>query len=420
MALSLQTQIPNPKSNLNSQTKVVGGYDVHGTTTAVSIARALKIPLEDLLIKYPDTSPELLPKFLYSLNLYGSEVFIVDIAINVKNPSDFINTIKVVADNNALTFFDHHETNYKFLSMLPRNVRFLQFNNSGAMAKAISETFNIRDDWELMLVGVIGDRDDAIKELISTESLEFNKLYNIANILDVLVRQNLTGTIEGLYHDGIRYVEKLMGSVNYPPVQIADQLIANNKVTRYGNIIVADVVNLQSTMTQWLWKTYDELLRRFQADYLVGIAKVLDRQINTYVDTVFVVRYWLSESPPPKQLIADIISGRKVIGHDTAFSVSATSPQDAQKLAQDIVNKLQEGFSVTASYIPAKDVARSLQHDFRAILEKQTEILQTLTQILDEQRKNYEKYLDLKERQVTGMEKLLQSDSDKKRTVGVD
>jgi len=421
MALSLQTQIPNPKSNLNSQTKVVGGYDVHGVTTSVSIARALGIPLEDLIIKFPDTSPELLPKLLYSLNLFNEKVYIIDIAINVKNPNEFINTIKVVADNNMLVFLDHHETNYKYLHLIPQNIRFLQFNSASTMAKAIAESFNIKDDMEMLIVGIIGDRDESIRELISVESIEFNRLYNIANTLDILVRKNLQATVEGLYREGLNYVEKLMNVEAYPPSQIADQLVSMNKVTKYDNILVVDVTNLQQAMTQWLWKTYDELLRRYNADYLIGIAKVLDRQINQYVDAVFVVQYWLSELTTPKQLLSNLIANRKVIGHDRAFSISASSPQDAQKLAMDVLNVLQSSYSVTASYIPASTVAKAIQHDFRAILEKQTEILQTLTQILDEQRKNYEKYLELKERQVAGVEKLLQSsNTNNNRTIGAD
>ena len=305
--------------------------------------------------------------------------------------------------------------------MLPRNVRFLQFNNSGVMAKAIAETFNIKSDWELMLVGVIGDRDESIKQLVDIESMEFNRLYNLANTMDVLVRQSLSDTIRGLYTEGLQYLEGLAGSIKYPPYDITDQLIKDNKITKRDNILFADVTNLQPSMTQWLWKTFDELLRRFNADYLVAVSKVLDRQIGQMVDVVFVVRYWLSELQPPRQLTANVISNRKVIGHDTAFSVSATSPEDAKRLAEDIINALQSSYSITASYIPTSSVARALQHDFRSIMEKQNEILNKLAEILQVQTENYKKYLELKEKQVSGIERLLSStNTNRDRAVGTD
>jgi len=421
MALQVQTQIPNPNLNQFSKRLVVGGYDTHGTATSTAIAKSLNIPLEDLIVRFPDTSPENLPKLLYAMNLFNAEVYVVDIAINLKDPMNYINTIKIIADNNNVTFIDHHESNLKFLSILPRNLRFLQFPTAGAMAKSVAEMFGITNDWELLLIGVIGDRDESVKELIDIESMDFNRLYNLANVMDVLVRKSVPDTIKGLYLEGLHYLEKQATVVDYPPYSIVNQLVRDNKITKLDNILFADVTNLQPNMSQWLWKTFDEALRRFNADYLVAVAKVLDRQINRLVDVVFVVRYWLSELQQPKALVSSIIGNRRVIGHDTAFSISATSEEDAKKLAQDVISALQSSYSVTASYIPASTVAKAIQHDFRAILEKQTEILQTLKDILDEQRKNYEKYLELKERQVAGVEKLLQSsNTNNTRTLGAD
>ena len=389
---------------------IVGGYDTHGTSTSVVIGRSQKIPLDNILVRFPDTSPENLPKFLYTQNLFNDEIYVVDIGINIKNPSEFIDTMKIIADNNVLTFIDHHETNYQYLSLMPKGIRFLQFPSASSMAKAVADMFNAKQDWDLLVVGSIGDRDSSIKEITDVGSMYFERLYRLANIMDVLVRKNVGETIKGLYQDGIEYLERQADNVKYPPSELADIFASEGKITRYGNIVVVDATNIQQNMASWLWKTFDEILRRHGADYLIAPAKVLDRQLNRYVDVVFVIKYWLSDMAPAKQLIPDIINNRRVIGHDDAFSISASSPQDAQELAKAILDRLQENYSVTASYIPTGNVARALQEDFRRILNRQTEVLQKITEILELQQQNYAKYNELKEEQIQMLKRVTNAD----------
>ena len=391
-----------------SKKLIVGGYDAHGSSTAVAVARSQNIPLSDVLIKFPDTSPENLPKLLYSMNLYNTEIFAIDIPINVKNPNEFINTVKVIADNNALTFIDHHESNLKYISILPKNVRFLQFPSASSMAKAIEEMFDAKRDFELLMIGVIGDRDGTIKELIDIESPEFNRLYSLSNTYDVLIRQNLGQAISGVYQNGISYIQSSMSTIQYPPSQLANQL--KDKITKHDNILYVDATAIPQSMSMWIWKTFDEILRREHADYLVAPARVLDRQLNTFVDVVFVVKFWLSDLQPPKQLLTSVIGNRRTIGHDSAFSISASNPQDARDLAEQVINALQNSFSVSASYIPAGDVARALHHDFRSIMEQQTQILQKLTEILELQQQNYAKYNELKEEQIQMLKRVTNAD----------
>jgi len=408
MSLQNQTQILSQAIN-QTNTLVVGGFDVHGSSTATVIARALKIPFENLVAKYPDTSPELLPKFLYSQNLFGKQIFVVDIGVNVKNPNDFINTMKIISDNNTITFIDHHETNYPFLPMLPTNIRFLQFSSATTMAKAVAEMFGARADWDLLLVGAIGDRDSNIREAVDVDSMYFEKLYKLANVMDVLVRKNLPETLRGVYMEGASYLEKQADNIKYQPNEIANELINSKKVAINGKILLVDATEIPQNMSMWIWKTFDELLRRYNADYLVAPARVLDRQLNQLVNVVFVVKFWLSEMASPKQLIAQI-GNRKVIGHDTAFSISATSQQDAQQLANDIINSLAENYSITASYIPTSNVAKALQNDFRRIMDRQTEILQKLAEILQLQQENYAKYNQLKEEQINMLRRVTNTD----------
>ena len=383
---------------------VIGGYDAHGSSTAATIARALNIPVEDLIVKFPDTSPENLPKLLYALSLYNAEITIVDIAINVKDPNGFLKTLELTANNNNVTMIDHHESNTRFLPLIPKGVRFLQLMTAADMAKTIRDMYQVKEnDYQLLLIGVIGDRDPNIRELISIESNEFQRLYSIANTYDVLIRQNVQTAVRGIYSEGVSYVERQMGSVQYPPAQIADQLMQN--VKRFDNTIYVEFVPQQNT-SMWIWKIFDELLRRTGADYLVSVSKVLDRQINQLVDVVFIVKYWLSQAPSPKPLLQNIIYNRRTIGHDDGFSITATSVEDARQLAQQIISALQSNFSSSVSLIPSQQVASALQSDFRKIMESQNQILSTLTEILQEMRDMYKKYLELKDEQVSMLRRM--------------
>ena len=375
---------------------LVGGFDGHGSSSTVARARELKISLSNVIVKYPDTSPEGTPKLLYSMSLYNAKIELIDIAINVKNPIEWQRLMNIIAQNNEVVIYDHHESNLRLLQYVPNNVKLVQFDNTVKMAQALVQS---EDNLSIAYIGSFTDRDPAIASVIPPESREFNEYYTLANVYDVLIRQNLQQSVTGLYSEGLEYLRRMATQVEYPPAKLARQVA----VQRRDNIIFADV--LGTNLGQWVWKTIDYLLWQSSADYAVIATKVLDRQINAEVPVVFVVKYWLSSAQNPLPIVRSIIGNRKVIGHEEAFSVSATSEQDALQLAEQIVSALESQYSSTATAIGTSTVAKAVQSDFQKILAR-------LTEILDEQRKMYQEYLELKRQQV---ELLKQSSEEQRR-----
>lgn len=365
-------------------TYVVGGFDGHGSTLSVARAREKNVSFSNLIIKYPDTSPENMPKLLYSMNMTGEDVEIVDIGINVKNPSEWQRIMDIVAENNQIIIYDHHETNLKLLQYLPKNIKLVQFSNTIEMLDALIQDEGNR---QIGLIGSFTDRDPEIKKILSPESREFVEYYQIANAYDVAIRNNLSQTIKNVYEQGFSYLQKLPSLVEYPPEQLSKQI----QVRKIDNIIIADAMSVD--LKVWTWKVLDYLMYTNGVDYGIMTASVLDRQLNQKIPVLFVARYWLADVPNPMPILKNVLAKRRMIGHEEAFSISLASEREADQLINEIVNALQSQYSSSSLLLNSLSVAKSVQSDFNKILNK-------LTEILDEQRKMYQDYLELKRQQV--------------------
>ena len=101
----------------------------------------------------------------------------------------------------------------------------------------------------------------------------------------------------------------------------------------------------------------------------------------------------------------EVAGGRTVVGNPGARSILARSPEDADMLVQQVVQRLNELIQVraytprTAHLINERTVAEAVIEDFRMIA-------QTLTEILRQMQQMYKQYLDLKKRQVEILESL--------------
>ena len=104
------------------------------------------------------------------------------------------------------------------------------------------------------------------------------------------------------------------------------------------------------------------------------------------------------------EVVQEVAAGRSVVGNPGARSILARSPEDAELLVQELVQKLNERIEReaytprTARFINERDVAIAIHEDFRAILEK-------LSEILEEQKRMYREYLELKRKQVELLER---------------
>jgi len=380
---------------------IIAHFDGHGVSTAAARARSLKVPAEKVYSKYPTTSPEQLPNYIdtYFPTLIQHDVEVIDIPVNLKNPRQYIDAINRLAQNTTVTLYDHHATDRQYLNDIL--ARTIYFSDAVAMAEALANSDNI----ELAMIGVVADRDPSINRVLSQYEIE-NRYLLLANKLDVIVRRDAEIAVKRLISepDPVRYIE--ITDAQYPPYALVRQV----EIIRKGSYaVMVDLTKLpREQITQWSWKTLEQIAQSVRVDYVVAIAESFDRQTNQYVPTVQVIKYWLSRLPSPRKSTETIL-GRTTIGHDDAFSVRATDITDARNVAETIFNNLENvPASKMTRLINESTVAESIRNDFNTILS-------LLTRILQQQSEMYREYLELKKRQVELLERVSQQPQQQQR-----
>jgi hypothetical protein len=364
---------------------IIGHFDGHGVATAASRARTIGAPAERVYSKFPVTGPEQLPNYIdtYFPTLLQHDVEIIDIPVNLRNPKQYIDAINRLATNTPVTLYDHHKTDYQFATQILG--RMIVFGSGIEMAEVLSDERNRM----LAYVGVTADRDSSIITRVSRDEVE-RELLPLANRLDVLVRQDAEATVKALV-SAVDPLEYIRGSnAQYPP----ESLVRQVGVVRRGlNTILVDLTTVPAQqISAWSWKTMEQVALSYNTDYVVAVAESFDRQTNSYVPTVLVIKYWLSDKPSPRPQLQPVL-GRTTVGHDDAFSVRALDKNDAIQLADRTFNELELLTPRTTHLINERVVASAVRTDFATILTK-------LTQILESQSKMYQEYLELKKQQV--------------------
>jgi hypothetical protein len=369
---------------------IIAHFDAHGVATASARARSLSIPADKVYAKYPTTGPEQLPNYIDTFfpTLVNHDVEIIDIPVNVRNPKQYIDTINRLAQNTSVTIFDHHKTDYQFVTQM--NAKVVIFGSGVEMAEALSNEQNI----SLAYIGVVADRDSSIlsrfiRDVVNAELLP------LANKLDMLVRQDADVALKNLItaSNPVEYLRSV--NVQYPPEALAKQV----SIVRRGlNTVLIDMTTVPAQqISAWSWKTMEQVAITNRADYVVAVAEAFDRQVNTYVPVVQVIKYWLSDRPSPRPQLQPIL-GRTTVGHDDAFSVRALDKNDALQLAQKMFEELEVLTPRVTHLISDQFLASSIKSDYNAILQK-------LSQILELQTKMYSEYLELKKKQVELLER---------------
>jgi hypothetical protein len=267
------------------------------------------------------------------------------------------------------------------------------FGTGVEMAEALVNQQNI----QLAYIGVVADRDSSILSRMSREEVE-RDLLPLANRLDVLVRQDAEAVTKALVSaaDPIEYIRS--SNVQYPPDQLSRQVA----ILRRGlNTVLVDMSALTQQQVGWSWKVMEQVAIQYNSDYVIAISQALDRQTNTMVPVVQVIRYWLSQRPSPRPQVSQPLYGRTTIGHDDAFSVRALDLNDARQLAQRIFEELELLTPRVTHLINESRVAEAIRADFATIMQR-------LTQILELQTRMYQEYLELKKRQVQLLEQATQ------------
>jgi len=384
---------------------IIAHFDGHGVATATSRARSLGIDASRVYSKYPVTGPEQLPNYIdaYFPTLISYDIEVIDIPVNLRDPRTFINAINRLATNTTVVLFDHHKTDVQFATQI--QARLVIFSNAVEMADALANESNR----ELAYIGVVSDRDSSILLRMSREEIE-RELLPLANRLDVLVRRDAESVLKTLVveADPITYIRNV--DAQYPPEQLARQV---QVIKRGLNTILVDLTVVPSQqISAWSWKTMEQVALNYSADYVVAVAESLDRQTNSYVPTVMVIKYWLSSRPSPRPQLQPIL-GRTTIGHDDAFSVRALDRNDALQLAQKMFDELEMLSPRTVHLVNESRVAEAIRADFNTIIQR-------LTQILELQTRMYQEYLELKRRQVQLLEQAAQQPQQQQQRVRYD
>jgi hypothetical protein len=384
---------------------IIGHFDAHGVSTSAARARSIGVDASRVYAKFPVTGPEQLPNYIdtYFPTLINHDVEIVDIPVNLRDPRSYISAINRLAGNTTVTLYDHHKTDYQFATQIL--ARMIVFGSGVEMAEALANQQNL----QLAYIGVVADRDSSILTRVSREEVE-RELLPLANRLDVLVRQYAEVILKTLVNepDPITYIRS--ANVQYPPESLAMQV----QVIRRGlNTVLVDLTAIPAQqISAWSWKVMEQVALNNAVDYVVAVAESFDRQTNTYVPTVLVIKYWLSNRPSPRPQLQPIL-GRTTIGHDDAFSVRALDRNDALQLAQRMFEELEMLSPRTVRLINESRVAEAIRSDFNTIL-------QLLTRILQQQTEMYREYLELKRRQVQLLEQTTQQSQQQSQRIRYD
>jgi hypothetical protein len=383
--VSVTQTLPIPSQISSGRQKyVIGHFDAHGTSTVAAYARSNNVPVDNVYVKFPDTGPERITDFIDTFfpTLVKYDVVMIDIPVNLKNPRAWVDAVNRLAMNTSVTIYDHHETDVQFIPQLI--ARMVVFPNATRMAEVLSDENNRT----LAYIGVIADRDSSILSTMSRDEVE--RLMSLANVLDVLVRQDVQ-TVRNLITtaDPIQWLRAQAVSVAYPPAQ----LMSSVEILRRGyNTLLIDMTKLPQSAGGWSWKIMELVAYINNIDYVVAINQTLDRQTNQQVPIVQVIRYWLSNRPSPRPQLQPIM-GRQTIGHDDAFSIRAMDLNDARQLADQLFNHLEALTPRVTHLVNDANVAEAVRADFNTIL-------QLLVKILQQQNEMYREYLDLKKQQV--------------------
>ena len=378
-----------PAQQGTPQTVVIGHFDTHGVTAAYLAAKAYGA--SEVFANYPATSPETVVQTLQ--NLYAAaptslRIVLVDIPIDLKNPSAFIRGLEDLALRHEIVFIDHHESSVQFLHMFQRvkaiflGPSALTLNNY--LLGQIREATDL--DRTIALIGAVGDRDpEIVKQGLFTPELQ-----TLADGMDVIVRER----------DGaLRAVRTLLQS----PAMLLDE--ARTKAGQIpsaalGQRIGPVVVAAASLPAQWGPKSLERLAFQSGAWYAAGWS--YDERNRVWVVRAIIrwdVAARMPNLPQPGAVAKTLWPARNVIGHPAAPSVAATSEDEAREMALAWARALADAATrgaapATTRFIPESDVGTLF-----------VEVLQRLEQILEEQRRMYQEYLDLKRRQVQLLER---------------
>ena len=394
MAEKIQTPTQQPASVMLSApaslpTVVIGHFDVHGVCAAALAAKAFGAV--EVFANYPATSPETLIQTLQ--NMYAAapqrlRIVVVDVPVNLKDPVSFVQGLENLAVRHEVVYIDHHETTLPYLAWFQRVRAIFVGTSALQMNMALYNMIPEKTDTDrlIALLGAIGDRDaEVVKQGLLTADLQ-----NLADGMDVIVRER-----DGALRAARALVQNPSALLDEARAK-AGQIPGAALGQRIGPVAVAAA----ALPAQWGPKSLERLAFQTGAWYATGWS--YDERNRQWVVRAIIrwdVAARMSHLPLPSAVARTLWFTRNIIGHPAAPSVAATSETEAQEMALAWARALAD--AATKSAAPA---VATLISETR-VGEMLAEILQRLEQILEEQRKMYAEYLDLKRRQIQLLER---------------
>jgi len=394
---------------------VIHDTDLHGGSCGINAYYALRNAGIDADVyshfstnpNEPSTTPVGLAQFIE--NLGNIDLIILDIPIDVRNPKRYVDALVSHAKyKGRVVWLDHHGHS-QWVDELNRNGVFAAvFGTSYDLALAVPRMFAKTDSFteKWALIGAVGDFDESIANRVSTD-LEID----VAEYLDQawkFHREQLAqrlGIPLRLYKGNVGFLTAGIAELQIEPeqvIEVAKQLVSPLVLPRYE--IVGDVVYTTELPAQGLaWKTAWKLCAVTGAK--VAIVPTYNPRTNQYA--IIIAKNWRHPEVTDviEQYIQRRFSGRQIVGHPGARSISMMSLDEAKTLIPQVARELNEEISRTlyvpraARLISDRYVAEAVHSDFQAIMR-------TLAEILNEMRRMYSEYLELKKRQVELLEKI--------------
>ncbi|MCC6050715.1 MAG: hypothetical protein LM580_08400 [Thermofilum sp.] len=320
---------------------------------------------------------------LYSAAPARLRIVLVDIPVNLKDPVSFIQGLENLAVRHEIIYIDHHETSLPYIAQFSRVKTVFVGTSALQMDLALANMIpGVTDlDRRLAVIGAIGDRDP---ETI-TRQMWSRELQEIADGLDVLVRER-----DGALRVARALLANPAGVIDEARERAA-QIPAAQLETRIGPVAIA----AGELPVGWGPKALEKMAFNSGTWYAVGVG--VDERTKTPIVRAIVrwdVSARMPSLPMPGNVARQLWPTRNIIGHPAAPSIAATTLEEAREMALTWARALADAATrgaapTTTRFIPESDVGAMF-----------VEVLQRLEQLLQEQQKMYQEYLELKRRQV--------------------
>jgi len=416
--ITVQTQMQRPQR----PKMVIHDTDGHGISCGICAYYSMTKAGESVSVyshfstssSEPATTPTGLATVLEQLG--QCDLVILDIPVDERNPARYVQAVASHAQFKGKVLWADHHGHSKWVQQLNTipNVTAIVVGTSYDLALLIPRMYGAEDSFveKWALLGALLDFDKSVADKVSREVEDV-----VCDVVDQALkfaRKQLCDLVAPGEYDRLAPLHGNVGAMTKIFVERgveADQLIELAKQVAkpiqvppyetYGDVVVA----LQEPQPGTAWKVANKLC------ILTGakVAIVPSRSPRTGETVLIIARYWRTSDEVAQivdQYVYTKFAGRQILGHPGARSVNLmqTPIEQAVEIARQVARELDEMLRQRI-YTPRVAHLINDQYVAQAIAEDFKTIIRTLTEILEQMRRMYQEYLELKRRQVELLEK---------------